>query len=148
MWIKLLQPVTGLFFPSETLRAGTVVSIGDPKGRKLIGQGKAVRHAFPASDPDDVEALRDKYRQVNGPLWDDEPRRSPPSGSPSGSQAAFAALNLDARVQRMLGPRSAKYQRRRQAEAGSVTPPAAKLKDRRKTTGSRSVCHRPSLTSP
>jgi len=128
MWIKLLQPLA-VFFPEETLPAGTVTSIGGPKGRKLIGQVKAIRHAFPAGDPDDVEGLRDKYRQANGgPLWDDEPRRSPPSGS----QAAFAALNLDALVQRQLGTRSAKYQRRRQAEAagmqGNVSNLASKLK--------------------
>jgi hypothetical protein len=71
MWVKLLQPVTGLFFPTETLQAGAVVSIGDPKGRKLVGQGKAVQTVFPGSgDPDDLPRLRKAYREANGgPPW-------------------------------------------------------------------------------
>jgi len=43
-----------VFFPSETLGAGEVVSIGNPKGEKLIVAGKAVQ-VFPGSgDPDDL----------------------------------------------------------------------------------------------
>jgi len=152
MWIKLLQPVTGLFFPSETLRAGTVVSIGDPKGRKLVGQGKAIQHVFPASDPDDVEGLRERYRQANGPLWDDERRRSGPSGSPPQAVTAVAALNFDARVQQLLGPRSVKYWRRRQAKArledNVVNVNTSKLKTAAKRLAAGRSVTRPSITIP
>lgn len=66
MWIELREPITGLFFPSETLPAGAVISIGGPRGKKLVSQGKAIQVAFPGSgDPDDLTRLRKQYREAN-----------------------------------------------------------------------------------
>jgi hypothetical protein len=114
-WIKLCMPITGLFFPSETLPAGTITSIGDPRGQRLVSQGKATKIAFPpGSDPDDVEGLRAKYRKANGgkPLWDEQRKRSVAPAQPAiDPQAATirrnAAANLKARIRKLLGPRSA-----------------------------------------
>jgi hypothetical protein len=121
MWIKLLQPLA-VFFPGETLRAGTVVSIGGPKGRKLVGQGKAIQHVFPAGDPDDVEGMRNRCRKANGPLWDDDRRPVAPATSPEATVRHDAAFNLSARVQQLLGPRSAKHHR--EMEARRAAQPA------------------------
>ena len=97
MWIKLKQAIA-LFYPSEVLPVGAVASIGDPKGRKLVQAGKAVKVAFPPSaDPDDVNSLRDKYRESNGPLWDEKPRSTPPAAPAAGFGARiFPENNSDA----------------------------------------------------
>jgi hypothetical protein len=165
-WIRFTQA-------DEVHDFGEVVGVRDPDAREIIAQGKAIRHVFPAGDSDDVEGMRDKYRQANGgrPLWDErseeeeeqrssakERKRSPRaprstsvvpeviaaaklsarirqiiSASQSAEEPQSVApeairATLNTRIQQMLGTRSAKYQRRRQAEAGSVTAPAAKLK--------------------
>jgi hypothetical protein len=122
MWIELRETITGLFFPSETLPAGAAFSIGGPRGRKLISQGKAIEVACPSGDPDDLDRLRRQYKEANNqqPLWDEQQR---PSGLKQTTLVTASALRerpefaqtLVSSIERKLGPRAARNWRERAA---------------------------------
>jgi hypothetical protein len=122
MCIQLRTPVTGLFFPSETLPVGSVHSVGGPDGKKLVSQGKAIEVTCPASnDPDDVAALRRKYRKENGPLWDEQKRPVQPPLEPQ-------AVTTIRKIAAVLGNRAASAVRERQNERTSRRREVSKLR--------------------
>lgn len=129
MWIRLLEPCA-LFFPAQVEPVGSVHSVGDPRGRKLVREQKA-QVVFPGSgDPDDVAQKRQSFKQANGrPLWDERKRSvaSPQQQPSSDPQAAMTVGNgaaglLSKRIAQQLGPRAAAAWRKRERQRFSTLP--------------------------
>jgi len=124
MWIKLRTSIKGLFFPKEILPVGAVISIGGPHGKRLVSEAKAIEVACPGdSDPDDIDALSEKFRRVNGPLWDEGKRSVALPLEPQTVTAIHkaSAANLSAPIARLLGSRSSSAWRERQRKNGRTS---------------------------